>query len=199
MSFVITIGREYGSGGRYIAQELAKKLKVKYYDGQLLSKVAKEAGYAEEFVKENDEKKESFWNGFFSNGMVDPININTPTQSVAFATFDTIRKIAEKESCVIVGRCSSFILKERSNVLNVFITAPMQDKVNRAITYYGLDAATAESKINKENKNRAKYFNFYTDDEWGKASSYDLCLSSDIGIEESVDIIIEYAKKKKLI
>ena len=76
MSFVITIGREYGSGGRYIAQELAKKLKVKYYDGQLLTKVAKEAGYAEDFVKENDEKKESFWNGFFSNGMVDPININ---------------------------------------------------------------------------------------------------------------------------
>ena len=199
MSFVITIGREYGSGGRYIAQKLAEKLNIKYYDEQLLSQVAKEAGYAEEFVKENDEKKESFWNGFFSNGMVDPININTPTQSVAFATFDTIRKLAQEESCVIVGRCSSFILKDQPNVLNVFITAPMQDKVFRAITYYGLDADSAEAKIIKENKNRAKYFNFYTDDEWGKASSYDLCLSSDIGIEETVDVIIDYAMKKKII
>ena len=199
MGFVITIGREYGSGGRYIAQELAKKLKIKFYDEELINQVAKEAGYAAEFVKENDEKKESFWNGFFSNGMVDPININTPTQSVAFATFDTIKKLADTESCVIVGRCSSFILKDHANVLNVFITAPMQDKVFRAITYYGVDAANAESVINKENKNRAKYFNFYTDDEWGKASSYDLCLSSSIGIEECVDIIIDYAKKKKIL
>ena len=199
MSFVITIGREYGSGGRYIAQELAKKLNVNYYDDKLLEHVAEEAGYAQDFVKENDEKKESFWSGFFSNGMVDPINVNTPTQSVAFATFDTIKKIAEKESCVIVGRCSSFILKDHPNVLNVFITAPMQDKVFRAITYYGIDAQSAEATINKENKNRAKYFDFYTDDEWGKASSYDLCLSSSIGIEECVDIIIDYAKKKKII
>ena len=75
----------------------------------------------------------------------------------------------------------------------------MHNKVSRAVTYYGLDEKTAEKVINKENKNRAKYFNFYTDDEWGKASRYDLCLSSDIGIEEVVDVIIEYAKKKKLI
>ena len=167
MGFVITIGREYGSGGRYIAQELAKKLKVKFYDNALLMQVAKDNGYAEEFVKENDEKKESFWNGFFSNGMVDPINVYSPTQSVAFATFDTVRKIAKEESCVIVGRCSSFVLKGEPNVLNVFITAPMADKIRRAVTYYGLEADVAEAKINKENKNRAKYFNFYTDDEWG--------------------------------
>ena len=199
MGFVITIGREYGSGGRYIAQELAKKLKIKFYDEELIKKVANEAGYAADFVKENDEKKESFWNGFFSNGMVDPININTPTQSVAFATFDTIKKLADEESCVIVGRCSSFILKDHANVLNVFITAPMQDKVFRAITYYGVDAASAEATINKKNKERAKYFNFYTDDEWGKASSYDLCLSSSIGIDECVDVIIDYAKKKKIL
>ena len=199
MSFVITIGREYGSGGRYIAQELAKKLGVKFYDEELLNEVAKEAGYAQDFVKENDEKKDSFWNGFFSSGMVDPINVTSPIQNVAFATFDTIKKLAEQEDCVIVGRCSSFILKGTANVLNVFITAPMQEKINRAVMYYGLSADKAESIINKKNKARAKYFNFYTDDEWGKASSYDLCISSSIGIEECVDIIIDYAKKKKLI
>ena len=199
MSFVITIGREYGSGGRYIAQELAKRLNVKFYDNDLLLEVAKDSGYSPEFVKENDEKKEVFWNGFISNGMMDPINIYSPSQNVSLATFDAIKKLADTESCVIVGRCSSYVLKERANVLNVFITASMKNKVSRAVTYYGLDEKTAEKVINKENKNRAKYFNFYTDDEWGKASSYDLCLSSDIGIEEVVDVIIEYAKKKKLI
>lgn len=199
MSFVITIGREYGSGGRYIAQELAKRLNIKFYDNDLLLEVAKESGYSPEFVKENDEKKEVFWNGFISNGMMDPINIYSPSQNVSLATFDAIKKLADTESCVIVGRCSSYVLKERENVLNVFITASMHNKVSRAVTYYGLDEKTAEKVINKENKNRAKYFNFYTDDEWGKASSYDLCLSSDIGIEEVVDVIIEYAKKKKLI
>ena len=199
MSFVITIGREYGSGGRYIAQELAKRLNVKFYDNDLLLEVAKASGFSHEFVKENDEKKEIFWNGFISNGMMDPINIYSPSQNVSLATFEAIKKLADTESCVIVGRCSSYVLKERENVLNVFITASMQNKVSRAVTYYGLDEKTAEKVINKENKNRAKYFNFYTDDEWGKASSYDLCLSSDIGIEEVVDVIIEYAKKKKLI
>lgn len=199
MSFVITIGREYGSGGRYVAQELAKRLNIKYYDSELLLKVAKETGYHENFVKENDEKKETFWSGFLSNGLVDPMNVYSPTQNVAIATFDIMKKLADTESCVIVGRCSSFVLKERSNVLNVFITAPMRDKVNRAITYYGLDGAKAEATINKINKERAKYFNFYTDDEWGKAESYDLCLSSSIGIEETVDVIIDYAQKKHLI
>ena len=165
----------------------------------MLLQVAKDSGYSPEFVKENDEKKEVFWNGFISNGMMDPINIYSPSQNVSLATFDAIKKLADTESCVIVGRCSSYVLKERANVLNVFITASMQNKVSRAVTYYGLDEKTAEKVINKENKNRAKYFNFYTDDEWGKASSYDLCLSSDIGIEEVVDVIIEYAKKKKLI
>ena len=200
MSFVITIGREYGSGGRYIAKELAKRLDIKYYDNDLLLEVAKQNGFGEGYVKENDEKKEIFWSGFLSNGMLDPIStMYSPTQSVALATFDVIKKLADTESCVIVGRCSSAILKDRENVLNVFITAPMKDKVDRAVKYYGVDPNKAESIINKENKNRAKYFDFYTDDEWGKAASYDLCLSSHIGIEECVDVIIEYAKKLKII
>ena len=201
MSFVITIGREYGSGGRYIAKELAKKLNIKYYDNDLLLEVAKKNGFGENYVKENDEKREIFWSGFLSNGMLDPMatSLYSPTQSVASATFDVIKNLADTESCVIVGRCSSAILKDRDNVLNVFISAPMKDKVDRAVTYYGVDAQKAESIINKENKNRAKYFNFYSDDEWGKASSYDLCLSSHIGIEACVDVIIAYAKKLKLL
>ena len=201
MSFVITIGREYGSGGRYIAKELAKKLNIKYYDNDLLLEVAKQNGFGENYVKENDEKKEIFWSGFFSNGMLDPIgtSIYSPTQSVAMATFDVIKNLADTESCVIVGRCSSAILKDRDNVLNVFISAPMKDKVDRAVKYYGLDPQKAESIINKENKQRAKYFNFYSDDEWGKAASYDLCLSSHIGIEECVDVIIAYAKKLQIL
>ncbi len=201
MSFVITIGREYGSGGRYVAKELAKKLNIKYYDNDLLLEVAKQNGFGENYVKENDEKKEIFWSGFLSNGMLDPIgtSIYSPTQSVAMATFDVIKNLADTESCVIVGRCSSAILKDRDNVLNVFISAPMKDKVDRAVKYYSLDPQKAESIINKENKQRAKYFNFYSDDEWGKASSYDLCLSSHIGIEECVDVIIAYAKKLKIL
>ena len=196
MSFVVTIGREYGSGGRYIAKELAKRLNINYYDDALLLEVAKANGFGEGYIKENDERKDLFWSGFLSNGMLDPMNsIYSPSQAVATATFEVIKKLADTESCVIVGRCSSYVLKGRDNVLNVFITAPMEDKIDRAVKYYNVDPNKAESIINKENKNRAKYFNFYSEDEWGKAASYDLCLSSHIGIEETVDVIIEYMNR----
>jgi len=199
MSFAITISREYGSGGRFIARELAKKLGVAFYDNELIAQVAKETGYSMDYLKKNDEAKDSLWDGFSSaGGIADPINIYTPTQNVALATFDTIKKLADEKDCVIVGRCASYVLRDKLDVLNVFITAPIQDKVFRAITYYGIDPKKAEALIEKRTKERAQYFEFYTGKVWNSASTYDLCISATIGVENCVDVIIDYAKRKRL-
>ena len=105
------------------------------------------------------------------------------SQKVFLAQFDTIKNIAEKESCVIVGRCADYVLKDDPNLCSIFICAPMADKVERAVNFYGLKKENAESMIVKRDKKRKSYYNFYTDKEWGMAPNYDLCINSKIGIE----------------
>ena len=117
------------------------------------------------------------------------------SQKVFLAEFDAIRKIAQKDSCVIVGRCADFALKNEKNVINIFVCAPMEEKIARAVKYYGLPEDKAESQINKKNKKRKNYYNFYTDKDWGKASNYDLCINSKIGIDACVDIIVDYVNE----
>ena len=169
MSFVITIGREYGSGGRYIASELAKKLNVNFYDGKLLEKVAEKAGFSLDYVQSNDEKKDNYFFGYnmFSS------EVMSAAQRVATEQFKVIEHLAQTESCVIVGRCSNYILRDHNNVVNVFIYAQMKEKID---------------------KQRASYFNFFTNMKWGRRENYDLCINSSIGIEECTDLIIQYLK-----
>ena len=194
MSYIITIGREYGSGGRYIARELAKRLGIAFYDHDLITKVAKESGLCEEFIKENEEKKDS---AFAYIGLSEASNFLSATQRVSLAQFKAIKKIAEKgESCIIVGRCADDILKDRPNVVSIFISAPLEDKVKRGIEYYGLDPNKATNIIKKANKRRASYYNYYTEGKWGRADNYDLCISSSIGIEETVSVIESFVKVK---
>lgn len=192
MKYVITIGREYGSGGRFIAKLLAERLGIKYYDDELLSKISEKSGLAEGFIEQYDEKKENFFNSGI-NPLTNEVSLGC---KVFLAQFDAIKSIVDKESCVIVGRCADYILKDYPNLLSVFISAPDKDKVERAITYYNLDPKKAEKIIKKKNKNRKDYYEFYTEKTWGHASSYDICINSKIGIEECVNILEAVVKGK---
>lgn len=194
MSYVITIGREYGSGGRYVGQELAKKLNIKFYDSELINKVAEETGLCVEYIKDNDEKKDSF---FAYVGLNESTSFLTASQRVSLAQFKTIQKLAEKnESFVIVGRCADYVLRDYKNLVSVFIMADEESKIERAVTFYGINKDKASEILKKMDKNRASYYNYFTDRKWGKASNYDICVSSSIGIKETVDVIEAFVKSK---
>ncbi len=193
MKYIITIGREYGSGGRFIGQKLAEKLGIKFYDQDLINKAAEESGLSMAVFKNFDEKRDSI---FASTTSMYSYDISLG-QRVFLAQFDTIKKIAEEsESCVIVGRCADYVLRDNPNLVSVFICAPVEDKIERAIKYYGVNPAKAPNIIIKMDKKRKSYYNFYTDREWGKARTYDICINSKIGIDESVNAIVAYIKGK---
>ena len=187
--FVITIGRQYGSGGRFIAKKLAEKLNVAYYDSELLLKASEASGLSKNIMESYDEKVDGIFSGIFPSTYIPEASLGS---RVFIAQFETIKKIAADHSCVIVGRCADYVLRDYENVLNVFITAPMDECIKRSIEYYGLEEKKAEESIRKMNTKRANYYNFYTDKKWGSANSYDLCINSTIGVEETVDVIIKY-------
>ena len=192
MKYVITIGREYGSGGRFIAQLLAKRLGINCYDSELLSKIAEKSGLAEGFIEQYDEKKENFF-----NSGINPITADLSLGcKVYIAQFEAIKAIADKESCIIVGRSADYILKDFENVLSIFITAPLEDKISRCVTYYNLDPKKAEKIIKKKNKQRKEYYEYYTDKKWAHSESYDLCINSKIGIDACVDVLEATIKSK---
>lgn len=192
MKYVITVGREYGSGGHFIAKLLAERLGISFYDNELLLKISESSNLSHDVITQYDEKKE----GLFSSG-INPYSSDLSLGSKVFlAQFDKIKEIAENESCVIVGRCADYILKNHPHLVNVFITAPMDEKINRAVKYYGLDPAKAEKIINKKNKKRKEYYMYYTNKDWGSAQSYDICINSKIGIEECVNCIEAYVKAR---
>ena len=200
---VITIGREFGSGGHEIGMKLAERLGVKCYDKELLQLAAKNSGLCEELFASQDEKPtNSFLYSLvmdtyslgYSNSYVDmPIN-----HKVFLAQFDTIKKLAENESCVIVGRCADYALEDDPNCVSVFIKAPMTDRVERIKKIYNITDSKASDLIQKTDKKRASYYNYYSSKKWGEARSYDLCLdSSDLGIEGAISLICEYIKIKE--
>lgn len=192
MKYVITISREYGSGGRFIGKLIAEKLGIAFYDSELLTKASDLSGISRTCLENYDETKESAFSyaqGLYGMDM-------SLGQKVFLAQFDAIKKIAAHESCVIVGRCADYVLKDNANVVKVFICAPLEDKINRAITYYKINPDKAASIISKKNKKRRSYYNFYTDKEWGKPDSYDLCINSKNGIETAVEAVCAYTKRR---
>ena len=192
MKFVITISREYGSGGRFIGKLVAEKLGISFYDSEILTKASELTGISKVFLEGYDETKESaftYAQGLYGMDM-------SIGQKVFLAQFEAIKNIAENESCVIVGRCAAYVLNDNENVGTVFICAPQEEKINRGITYYGLEPNKAASIINKKNKKRRSYYNFYTDKDWGNPSSYDLCINSKNGIETAVEAICAYTKRR---
>ena len=201
---VITIGRECGSHGRVIGNKLAEKLGVKCYDKELLSLAAKESGLAEELFEAHDEKPtrsflysmvmDSYAMGYSTSSFADmPLN-----HKVFLAQFETIKNLASKESCVIVGRCADYALADYPNVTSVFITGNMEDKIRNICEAYGLDEAKAKDVITKTDKKRANYYNYYSSKSWGDARSYDLCLNSSlVGVDGAVDSILHFVSLKE--
>ncbi len=193
MKYVITISREYGSGGRFIGRQLAKRLGINYYDNELLAQASEQSGMSKAIFENYDERKDGFFSGIVPTSYGFDMSMG---QKVFLAQFDAIRAIAQRESCVIIGRCADYVLRDMPNVVSVFIHASMEKKIERAVKYYGVNQNKAKDTIIKMDKKRRNYYNFYSDRDWGKANTYDLCLTSDIGLDESVDAIKTFAERK---
>ena len=190
--FVVTVSREYGSGGRLIGKKLADELGIGFYDGELLSLVAKESGYTEEFIRRNDQKKtQSLLYHLYIGSQILPAS-----DMIFIAQSRVIKDLYNKESCVIVGRCADYVLRGYQNVSNVFVTAPLESRIARVRDEYGEQADNYRAYLIKKDKNRIAYYNYFADDAWGKVQTYDISVNSDIGIERSSEIIVDYIKAK---
>lgn len=200
---IYTIGREFGSGGSEIAKKLAEKLDIPYYDKDLLARAAKNSGLAEEILNMQDEKPT---NSFLYSLVMDTYSfggyhpgasfLDMPlNQRVFLAQFETIKKIAAEGSCVIVGRCADYALAEEPDCINAFIYAGRDFRTDRIKRNLDIDEAKAKDLINRTDKERSSYYNFYTSKKWGDSRCYDICLNSEkIGIDKCVDILIGLRK-----
>lgn len=199
--YVITIGRQSGSGGREIARKLAEKLNIKCYDKELLEQAAKDSGMCPELLEMYDEKPTNSFLYSLAMGTYSFRTDSKPLMLQMYLTqFNTIKDIASKESCVIVGRCADYILTGYPNVVSVFVYGDLPQRVQRMGEELGLSPREAEEYVAKTDKSRAGYYNYYTNKKWGKAQSYDLCIDSlKLGVDESVELIEQYLKLKNLI
>ena len=190
---IITIAREYGSGGRYVGKLVAEKLGIKLYDKEFVMKVAKETGLSEEFIEKNEQKRDSF--DVLNNGYYSEYN---NSNELFTKESEIIKDIAKKESCVIIGRCADSILGNKDNVIKVFIYSSMKDKIKRATKYYGMNKAKAEKEIEKINKQRENHYKYYTGKEWRDFTNYDVCINSDaLGVEKTAEVICELVNEKE--
>lgn len=199
-SLIITIGREYGSGGREIGEAVAKALGIGFYDKKIISLAAEKSGLCDEFIANNEQRvrgglmqnlatSAAYANNFFS-GQYLPL-----ADSIFVSQTQVIRDIAARESAVIVGRCADYVLAERENTIKVFIHAPVQARVARIMRLYDLDEAAAMKEINTSDKERGNHYFRYTDMKWGKAQNYDLCINSALmGVEKTVEMLVDLAR-----
>lgn len=194
---IITISRQNGSGGRYIGEQLGKALNIPCYDEKLMDMVAKESGFALDFVEEKGERITGSLLFNIASSLTYANNVFTGSgtslqDEIYFIQNRIIKDLAEKESCVIVGRCADYVLRDREDCLNVFIVADEKSKLERAVKYYGLAEKDAASILKKKDKARYNHYKYYTDQEWGMASNYDLCLNSGLlGIDGCVKVILD--------
>ena len=202
-NLVITIGRQCGSGGRKIGMKLAEKLGVKCYDKELLTLAAKNSGLAQELFETHDEKPtnsflyslvmDTYSMGYSSSYLDMPLN-----HKVFLAQFDTIKKLASEESCVIVGRCADYALADFPNVVSVFIWGEDKDKIESLKKEHQVDDAKAKDMMIKTDKKRSSYYNYYSSKKRGDAKSYDLCInSSAVGQDGAVKMILDFAEAKQ--
>ncbi len=191
---IITISREFGSGGRFIGEEVAKKLGIVYYDKNIIGQIAEKSGLSPEYIQENAElspKKGLFAYAFSGRD----ITGKSVEDMVYEAQRNIILELAEKEPCVIIGRNADYILKDRDDVLNVFIHGDMPEKIKRITGLYNVKEKEAVKMMADTDKRRRTNYNFYTDQNWGKASNYTLCLnSSQLGYDRCEMIIMECVK-----
>lgn len=196
---VVTIGRQFGSGGRIVGKKLAEQLGIPYYDKELINLASKESGICGEFFEKADEKNsgsllKALAMGFSMNNAIFQSNDYLSNESLFQIQSEVIRKVAAEGSCVLVGRCADYILRDELDCVHVFISASWQDRVRRAMEYNRVPEKEAEEFLKKADKSRASYYNYYTDKVWGAAGSYDLCVNSSLyGIDRTVDFIRQFA------
>jgi cytidylate kinase len=195
---IINVGRQFGSGGGYVAQAVGRKLGIPVYDNELISKAAEESGYSKS-IFEGGEKRNSLFSmsSFFSSGRI-PFGEagGFVSDDVLFRVqSEVIRNIAERGNAIIVGRCADYILRDL-DCLDVFVCAPMEFRIKRLVENEHLDADEAEALMRRKDRTREAYYNFYTFGAWGVASNYDLCVDSSIlGIEGTADLIIDFGRR----
>lgn len=198
---IICVGRQLGSGGHDIARMLAMDFNAKYYDRELLNLAAKESGFSEKIFEQNDEKK-----GFLRSllnmqptqlGGVSLYKSNFSQESLFQFQSDAIRKAAKEGSCVFVGRCADYVLRDYDNVANIFISASMEYRIGQIMNKQHLDHDAARKFIEQKESSRAAYYNYFTGKKWGYAESYDFCIDSSIlGLMETEKLIAQFIRKK---
>ena len=198
MNTIITIGRQFGSGGHEIGEKVAQHFKIPYYDKKLLARAAKESGFCEEMIETHDERPT---NSFLYNLVMDTYSFGYNTSSymdmpishkIFLAQFDTIKKIASEGPCVIVGRCADYALIDHQNAIHIFINADEEKKIQRIMEKYELNEQKAREMMIKKDKQRQSYYNYYSSKKWGRADSYDVCLNSSLlGIDGTVNLIVK--------
>ena len=190
MNKVIAISREFGSGGRTIGRKVALKLGIKCYDQELIGEIAKKSGFAEEYIKERGEYTAASGIVAFLGGR--DYNGHSLQDDLWGIQKQVIEEIAEKESCVIVGRCADYILKDKADLLTVFIHASMENRAARIVNVYGETKEAPQQRLRDKDKRRKAYYQLYTDLKWGDVRNYQIALDSGIlGIDKCVDLICE--------
>lgn len=189
---VITVSREYGSGGRYVGRLIADKLGIKFYDKEIITKLAEATGLSEEYIENNEQKRDA--TAILNNGFY--MGLDNADELFVKET-ELIKELAAKDSCVIIGRCADFILKDEKNVIKVFVYSGMEDKIKRATQIYGYEEDKAKKEIERIDKLRANHYKHYTDKDWKDFSNYDICINSDLlGVEKSADVICNVVKER---
>lgn len=182
---IITISREYGSGGRIVGKELADILNIPFYDKELVKMISDESGISEKFINEVELNREDSirYAGY-------DITLSTPLTHVVFrAEAEVIEKVASQGDCIIVGRCADYVLANRKDVMNVFVYASLENRIERVTKMYGDEIKNVKQFIERYDKERAAYYDYYTNKKWGDMRSYHLTINSDMGIQNCVDII----------
>jgi cytidylate kinase len=198
---IVCVGRQLGSGGHDIARMLAMDFNAKYYDRELLNLAAKESGFSEKFFEQNDEKK-GFIKGLFNLGSPhvnsgSVYNSSISQESLFKFQSDAILKAADEGSCVFVGRCADYVLRERKNVVSIFITASMEFRIQQVMVKQQIDHAAAHKFIEQRENKRAAFYNYYTGKKWGAAESYDLCIDASIlGLQATESLIADFIRKR---
>lgn len=193
---IVTIGRQFGSGGKEIGVAIAKKRGIKFYDKELLKRAAQESGLCETLFESMDERPKSLLYSL----VMDPYAVsamstapyNTMEQDVYKAVFETVRTVAEESSCVIVGRCADYALRDRDDVLRVFIYAPDKDRIRRVSRRHGMTEQKARDFIRKIDKQRSSYYSYYSDNRWGERAAYDLLIDATVlGVDGTAQLICD--------
>ena len=198
---IICVGRQLGSGGHDIARMLALDFNAKYYDRELMNLAAKESGFSEKFFEQNDEQRGIFRSLFHLHaphiGDNNLYNNDFSQESLFKFQSDAIKKAADEGSCVFVGRCADYVLRDRSNMVSVFITASMDFRIQQVMTKEHLDHAAARRCIEQRETTRASYYNYYTGKKWGSAASYDLCIDASVlGLQATEKLIADFIRKR---